>query len=173
MVPKCRRVSPSVGGGIETVAAAGADINQIPGALIESVDVLTGGASATYGSDAVPGLTATTPARPLDPGGMRLAVEGVGQRLHGVAPLAGVQVPDHGYGGGPLDQFVPREGATYNYGPSNYFQRPDKRWTAGLLADFDVNDRTMFMDAGGASRFFGQPTRSCQVPASHDQRGRT
>lgn len=36
--------------------ATGADINQIPGALIERVDVLTGGASATYGSDAVAGV---------------------------------------------------------------------------------------------------------------------
>ncbi len=34
----------------------GADINQIPGALIKKVDVLTGGASATYGSDAVAGV---------------------------------------------------------------------------------------------------------------------
>ena len=34
----------------------GADINQIPGALIKSVEVLTGGSSATYGSDAVAGV---------------------------------------------------------------------------------------------------------------------
>ena len=33
----------------------GADINQVPGALVRSVEVLTGGASATYGSDAVAG----------------------------------------------------------------------------------------------------------------------
>ncbi len=35
---------------------AGADINQIPGALIKNVEVLTGGSSATYGSDAVAGV---------------------------------------------------------------------------------------------------------------------
>ena len=34
----------------------GADVNQIPGALVESVQVLTGGASAVYGSDAVAGV---------------------------------------------------------------------------------------------------------------------
>ncbi|HSM30667.1 MAG TPA: TonB-dependent receptor plug domain-containing protein, partial [Woeseiaceae bacterium] len=39
-----------VGGGI------GADLNQIPAALIDRVEVLTGGASATYGSDAVAGV---------------------------------------------------------------------------------------------------------------------
>ncbi|WP_184200330.1 TonB-dependent receptor domain-containing protein [Polymorphobacter multimanifer] len=32
------------------------DVNQVPAALIESVDVLTGGASATYGSDAIAGV---------------------------------------------------------------------------------------------------------------------
>ncbi len=32
------------------------DLNQIPGALVERVDVLTGGASAVYGSDAVAGV---------------------------------------------------------------------------------------------------------------------
>jgi outer membrane receptor protein involved in Fe transport len=34
----------------------GADLNQIPAALVERVEVLTGGASATYGSDAVAGV---------------------------------------------------------------------------------------------------------------------
>lgn len=34
----------------------GADINQIPAALIKRVEILTGGASATYGSDAVAGV---------------------------------------------------------------------------------------------------------------------
>ena len=36
--------------------AGAADINQIPGALISRVEVLTGGASATYGSDALAGV---------------------------------------------------------------------------------------------------------------------
>ncbi len=35
---------------------AAADLNQIPAALIERVDVLTGGASAVYGSDAIAGV---------------------------------------------------------------------------------------------------------------------
>lgn len=37
-------------------AAVAADLNQIPAALIRRVDVLTGGASAVYGSDAVAGV---------------------------------------------------------------------------------------------------------------------
>jgi iron complex outermembrane recepter protein len=36
--------------------ASAADLNQIPVALIERVDVLTGGASSTYGADAVSGV---------------------------------------------------------------------------------------------------------------------
>src|SRR6266700_2657425 len=36
--------------------ASAADINQIPVALVERVDVLTGGASSTYGADAVAGV---------------------------------------------------------------------------------------------------------------------
>ena len=34
----------------------GPDINSIPGALVKRVDVLTGGASTVYGSDAVAGV---------------------------------------------------------------------------------------------------------------------
>ncbi|MEM1156334.1 MAG: TonB-dependent receptor plug domain-containing protein, partial [Pseudomonadota bacterium] len=41
--------SPLLGG-------SGADINQIPGAMIETIEVLTGGASAIYGADAVAGV---------------------------------------------------------------------------------------------------------------------
>jgi len=37
-------------------AALGADLNQIPATLIDRVEVLTGGASATYGSDAIAGV---------------------------------------------------------------------------------------------------------------------
>jgi iron complex outermembrane recepter protein len=47
-----RRMQP--GGGI--INASSPDINQIPAAMVERVDVLTGGASATYGADAVAGV---------------------------------------------------------------------------------------------------------------------
>ena len=40
--------------GSTTLAAA--DINTIPSALVKQVDILTGGASATYGSDAIAGV---------------------------------------------------------------------------------------------------------------------
>jgi outer membrane receptor protein involved in Fe transport len=47
-----RRMQP--GGGITNVSSP--DINQIPAAMVERVDVLTGGASSTYGADAVAGV---------------------------------------------------------------------------------------------------------------------
>ncbi len=46
-----RRLTPGNGSGRNY-----ADVNQIPAALIERVDVLTGGASAVYGADAVAGV---------------------------------------------------------------------------------------------------------------------
>ena len=49
-----RRVNP--GGGIGVGLASVVDINQIPADLIERADVLTGGASAVYGADAVAGV---------------------------------------------------------------------------------------------------------------------
>jgi iron complex outermembrane receptor protein len=44
------------GAGIGPTVASSPDINQIPADLIERVDVLTGGASAVYGADAVAGV---------------------------------------------------------------------------------------------------------------------
>ena len=204
----------------------GADINQIPSALIDSVEVLTGGASATYGSDAVAGVvnfrlmddfegvrldyqfsqyqhgnrgtrwqrlvrdagyeTADGSAwdgaistvsllmgRDLDAGRGNVTVYGTwrdidavrqGSRDYsscalsndltgcsgsatqpqgtfsdfGVLKRQGLEGFDYMVEG---DRFVPRQGTTYNYGPSNYFQRPDKRWTAGALARYDLRDR--------------------------------
>ena len=46
-----RRLMPG-----NTTGSNAADINQIPAALIEKVDLLTGGASSTYGADAVAGV---------------------------------------------------------------------------------------------------------------------
>ena len=48
-----RRMNPAAG---LTTATSQSDINQIPAALIERADVLTGGASSVYGADAVAGV---------------------------------------------------------------------------------------------------------------------
>jgi outer membrane receptor protein involved in Fe transport len=49
-----RRLMP--GDPASTPAGLGADVNFIPSSLVERVDVLTGGASAVYGADAVAGV---------------------------------------------------------------------------------------------------------------------
>jgi iron complex outermembrane receptor protein len=51
-----RRLAPGAALNATQSASASADINQIPAALIERADVLTGGASAVYGADAVAGV---------------------------------------------------------------------------------------------------------------------
>ena len=50
------RLQPGGAGGLPPGNASAADVNQIPAALVKSVDVLTGGASAVYGADAVAGV---------------------------------------------------------------------------------------------------------------------
>jgi iron complex outermembrane receptor protein len=51
-----KRMNPGGAGGIVPGNSNAPDINQIPADLIERVDVLTGGASAVYGADAVAGV---------------------------------------------------------------------------------------------------------------------
>ena len=36
------------------------------------------------------------------------------------------------------DEFVPREGQTFNYNPTNFFQRPDERLNAGFFGNFEI-----------------------------------
>ena len=222
----------------------GADINQIPGSLIKSVEVLTGGSSATYGADAVAGVINFLMVDDFEgvkldyqfsqyqhgnsnnkwqgivrdagysaadgsawDGGISNASLVMGKKLgrrgnvtvYGTyRNIASVFQGDRDYsscalvksvttcGGSATQpqgtfsdfgalgsrglesfdykveghQFVPREGTLYNYAPTNYLQRPDQRWTAGLFAHYDVHDKVeayaefMFMDGpvGGPDR---------------------
>ncbi len=237
----------------------GADINQIPGALIKSVEVLTGGSSATYGSDAVAGVVNFLMVDDFE--GIKLDYQ-FSQYQHGngndkwqrIVRDAGYEVADGSVSDGDIsnvslimgknlergnvtvygtyrnidpvlqadrdysscalsndltecsgsatqpqgtfsdfgvlrsrgldsfdykvegDQFVPRQGTLFNYGPSNYFQRPDTRWTAGLFAHYDLHDHVeaytefMFMDNRSVAQiapsgaFFVTDTLSCGNP---------
>ena len=38
------------------------------------------------------------------------------------------------------DEFVPRAGQTFNYNPTNFFQRPDDRLNSGLFGKFQLTD---------------------------------
>ena len=240
---------------------AGADINQIPAALIKNVEVLTGGASATYGSDAIAGVVNFLMVDDFE--GIKLdyqfsqsqhdndskkwqrIVENAGYETadgsvsdgdtSNVSLLVGKNLPggrgnvtaygtyrnidavlqgDRDYSSCALrndrsecagsatqpqgtfsdfgalrsrglpgfdykvegDQFVPRQGTLFNYGPSNYYQRPDKRWTAGMFAHYDVHRRVeaytefMFMKDRSVAQiapsgsFFRTDTLGCGNP---------
>jgi len=42
------------------------------------------------------------------------------------------------------DEFVPRAGQTYNYNPTNFFQRPDDRVNMGFFGSYEINDMVEF-----------------------------
>ena len=230
-----RRLNP---GDPTARTSVSADLNFVPAALVERVDVLTGGASATYGADAVAGVvnfimlknfegvridaqysgyqhdnnnstgqaalraaaaTALIPSQFTIPGN---SFEGEGSE---VSLVLGVNAPDGkgnvtayatyrqnnailegdrdfsactlastaaGFGcsgsgtafparvGGFLvdpttfNTFRPRNAATdvFNFGPANFFVRPDERYSLGAFAHYEIAPwataymDTMFMD---------------------------
>ncbi|HEX7060829.1 MAG TPA: TonB-dependent receptor [Woeseiaceae bacterium] len=232
------------------------DINQIPGALIERVEILTGGASSTYGSDAVSGVVNFIMKDDFE--GFQLNFQYAGyQHSQGndgvqsaIADMGFEQAPDDVTVGGTTDvnlliginspdgrgnitgyagyrkinavlqseydfsacalantddnsfacggsatrfpafitdfdgqyysvegdQLVEWDGTYYNYGPLNYFQRPDKRFTGGMLGHYDVTEHLtgyaefMFMDDRSRAQiapsgaFFVTNTISCANP---------
>lgn len=209
-------------------SASASDLNNIPAALVERVDVLTGGASSTYGADAVAGVVnfvmndhfegfkidangsiynhtndnpiagivstafgpGALPPKTVNDGatkdvtlifGRNLA-DGAGNftayaSYRNVSPVLGADrdyssctpllnstpsgLPftcggsststpgrfitpggDFTLGGPTGNTFVPYTVANeYNYAPSNYFQRPDERWTAGEFLHLDLTDK--------------------------------
>ncbi len=223
--------TPNTAGG-----ALAADINFIPSALIQRVDVLTGGASAVYGADAVGGVVNFIMMRNFE--GVRVdaqyglyqhdnssAVADVVRKSQQTAAspeffalpkdnvrdgeasqvtmVIGVNSPDGkgnvtayagyrhvepilqsnrdysacslnsgssflaaGCGGSgtafparvgnfivdvtsPNQQFRPRVAArdVYNFGPTNYYQRPDDRYVLGAFAEYEVASwGTAYMD---------------------------
>jgi outer membrane receptor protein involved in Fe transport len=201
------------------------DINTVPGALIERVEILTGGASSTYGSDAIAGVVnfvmkqdfegvqidyqysafqhdqdnedvqdaIAAAAAAGDPNEFQQAPGDTWDGgTHDINVVFGVNSPDGrgnitGYLGyrdvndilqserdfsacslssnngvtcagsatSASGLFAPFDGVNYytvdgtdfvpgipyyNYGPLNYFQRPDERYTAGMFAHYEVNE---------------------------------
>ncbi|HXA39518.1 MAG TPA: TonB-dependent receptor [Phenylobacterium sp.] len=221
------------------VTGSAADLNFIPAALVERVDVLTGGASATYGADAVAGVVNFIMVKNFE--GVRIDAQysgyqhtndnGIGQsalaaaRATALIPsqyaspahniwegegsevsfVIGVNAPDGkgnvtayatyrqnnpileadrdfsactlastaaGFGcsgsgtayparvGGftvdptTFNTFRPRNATTdvFNFGPANFFVRPDERYNLGAFAHYEIAPwataymDTMFMD---------------------------
>ncbi|KIC55804.1 TonB-dependent receptor [Brevundimonas nasdae] len=213
-----------------------ADLNQVPAQLVERVEVLTGGASAVYGSDAIAGVVNFIMKKDFEgvqldlqygsyfhhndydgvgnvraeierrgatnPGQFRLPSDDVqdgeskevtlamgvsspdgkgnlvayagyrnnnpvlqGERDYSACSLAaptaarpttfacggsgtsfpGQFTPDfvNAYTIGAGGTFVPYSAANnaYNFGPSNYYQRPDERYTLGAYGRYQINDK--------------------------------
>lgn len=257
-----------------------ADLNQIPEQLVERVEVLTGGASAVYGSDAVAGvvnfimkkdfeglqidaqygfyqhnndydgvgnLRSVIAARgATNPSQFRLPEDNVSDgESRSINILMGVAAPDGrgnvmayaGYrnnnpilqrdrdysacsiaapaGGTPNDftcggsgtsfpgrftdfatfnstlgagrTFVPFNSNlnNYNYGPINYYQRPDERYTMGAFGKYAVTDKAevfaqlMFSDYKSVAQiapsgnFFSTPDINCGNPLLGAQQAAT
>ena len=230
------------------------DINQIPGNLVERVELLTGGASSTYGSDAVSGVVnfilkddfegfqfdwqisgyqhdnsdgrsqaaisdagfEQAPGDVSDGGTINLNVtvgmnsaDGRGNVTGyiGYRDIKAIRHSERDYSAcarGTVDTcsgssttpagsfrdfadidlrldldtgiFEPRAGEAYNYGPLNYFQRPDERWTGGVLGSYEVADNMeayvefMFMDDRSLAQiapsgtFFNNLDLNCDNP---------
>jgi iron complex outermembrane receptor protein len=234
------------------------DINQIPGNLVERVEILTGGASSTYGSDAVSGVVnfimksdfegfdfdiqtsgfqhengnanaqaeiaasgyQQAPGSVSDGGMTNVSVivgvnsaDGRGNVTGyiGYRDIAALRHSERDYsacalGGAAgtvgncrgssttpegsfrdfagidltLDMatgdFVNRNGASYNYGPLNYFQRPDERFTGGMFGHYAVSESTeayaefAFMDDRSVAQiapsgtFFNNLDLNCDNP---------
>ena len=254
-----------------------ADLNQIPGAMVERVEVLTGGASAVYGSDAIAGVVnfimrddfegfrldaqygfyqhsndfdeghlrdevafrnSTNPSQyqlPADnvedgfgkeitaifgvssPDGRGNVTAYLGYRtndailqrdrdysacalanpstsarpyapagtLHWNCGGSATSFPGYFYyNGGPaatIDQgtgnlvaFTPNN--LYNFGPTNYYQRPDERYTLGAFAHYEINEnveayaQAMFSDYRSVAQiapsgnFFSTNSINCDNP---------
>lgn len=250
--------------GSPLAGAIAPDLNQVPGALVENVELLTGGASATYGSDAVAGVVNfimkddfegvkvdyqhsfyqynngndNAVADASREAGFDLA-PGSGRDGHmndfsiifgansdnGRGNITGyatyrdikpVTQDNRDYsicalGGGPGDYscggsgtipdgrvtnftgedyfiengtFQEYDGRLYNYGPRNYYQRPDERVTLGAFGKYEISDNAEFFSEIGfvkdrsvsqiaeSGAFFPQVDLSCDNPfLSEQQRG--
>ncbi len=240
------------------------DINQIPGALVDRIEILTGGASATYGADAVSGVVNFIMKTDFE--GFKLDYQVSGYRHSNDESDAQTAIDAAGYQQAPgsvsdgktttinvtigantadgrgnvtgyigyrdieairhserdysacalggdggtvgdcrgssttplgsfrdfagidltLDEanpgtFIDRDGASYNYGPLNYFQRPDERWTAGLFGAYQMSEsfeaytEFQFMDDRSLAQiapsgtFFNNNFLNCDNPLMSNQ----
>jgi iron complex outermembrane receptor protein len=245
-----RRLGPGAGDGRNF-----SDINQIPTALIERVDILTGGASSVYGADAVSGVVNfvlnthfqgikidasynynqhsqhqgvaeaavnaagdASPANSVNTGfGKNVSVlmgsnfddnRGNATFYATFDTVAPILEGKYDYGACTLDatkagglkcggsgtsaknraggyflassagaagftntvdgltgQFRPfTANDLYNFGPVNFYQRPNERWTAGSFVNYDVNSHVNVY----AETMFTRNTSTAQIAASGD-----
>lgn len=113
-----------------------ADLNQIPAALIERVDVLTGGASAVYGADAVAGVVNFV----------------LNTKFEGVKIDANYGFYNHS-NGNPIASTVAARG----------FPLPSSTVNTGYGRDFSILMGSNFMDGKGNAVFYATYRRDAAV----------
>ena len=75
------------------------------------------------------------------------------------------------------DEFVPRAGQTFNYNPTNFFQRPDDRLNAGFFGKFEINEnaeayaslRSMSSESNAQIAYSGTFGNISQLPCYNAQ----
>jgi len=102
------------------VSATSVDVNQIPAAMIERVEVLTGGASATYGADAVAGV-----------------VNFIMRRVTGVEISAGISGYQHDNNNKFLQNLMDKRGFVYPTGNSGF---DGKSYNVDIVMGSDFDD---------------------------------
>ena len=73
------------------------------------------------------------------------------------------------------DEFVPRDGQTFNYNPTNFFQRPDERFNAGFFGNFEIspnieayaNVRSMQSESNAQIAYSGTFGNITAIPCYH------
>lgn len=102
------------------VSATSVDINQIPAAMIERIEVLTGGASATYGADAVAGV-----------------VNFIMRRVNGVEISAGISGYQHDNDNKFLQGLMDETGFVYPTGSSGF---DGQSYNVDIVVGHDFDD---------------------------------
>ncbi|MEW5687517.1 MAG: TonB-dependent receptor [Pseudomonadota bacterium] len=160
------------------------DLNQIPSQLIERVDVLTGGASATYGSDAIAGVVNFVMKRDFE--GVQIDAQwGVYQHeqhnefVQGLLPARGVAKPKKTVWDGESRDISLIAGANFEEGRGNvtgYFTYHDQEPVTQSKRDYSAcqvvataagvascagstNSNQWVLAAGGGFNLPGAPTQ--------------
>src|SRR6478735_8421864 len=138
-----RRTTPSNASGVT-------DISTIPAAAIERVEVISGGASATYGADAVAGVTNFILKKNFQ--GLELDGQiGISQEGDGLEyQFSGIMGTDFPDGRGNISLAL-----SMNTREANY-QR-DRSWYRDLWANPQIGGSQFFIDRPGVNLAFGNP----------------
>ncbi|HEY6483445.1 MAG TPA: TonB-dependent receptor, partial [Steroidobacteraceae bacterium] len=124
-----------LGYGDPRAGGAGSDINQIPVALIDSVEVLTGGASSVYGADAVAGVVNFK----------------LNDHFEGVKLVYNAGIYNHDNGN---DQNVQTDLNNYNAATGNHFASAPSSFTGGATQELTFISGLNSADGNGNATFY-------------------